>query len=295
MRQRWSSWMGAAVVAMAGMQTAGAQASDPTWSRIEQTGRINVGIREAAPPFSEFVNNNPRGYSVDICSRLVASIERKLKRKVTADYIAVNSKSREEFLRNGKIDMECGTTTHTVKREQEFAFSFPFFVTGVRMAKRQGDGFSDYADLNLKKVAVVTGATAKSLLAQRKEVLALSGVNFSIVEVATNDAGVQAVAGGQADAFVADDVLLAGAIAAAKLDKKLTRTGSFLSIEPYAVMLRKSDTALLNALDAGMAEITGGGDAAQLVRKWFGSVNGYTINGATREAWAWPVKHPAWP
>ena len=255
----WAKWVGAVLVTMLGAQTAAADPTDPTWARIDQSGRINVGIRESAPPFSEFVNNNPRGYSVDICTRLVASIERRLKHKVTAEFVPVNSKSREELLRNGKIDIECGTTTDTVKREQDFAFSYPFFVTGVRMAKRQGDGFSDYADLNLKKVAVVTGATAKSLLAQRKEVLALSGVNFSIVEVATNDAGVQAVAGGQADAFVADDVLLAGAIAAAKLDKKLTRTGSFLSIEPYAVMLRKSDTALLNALDAGMAEITASG------------------------------------
>ena len=130
---------------------------------------------------------------------------------------------------------------------------------------------------------------------QRKDVLATSGVVFTIVEVPTNDAGVQAVVSGTADGFVADDVLLAGAISAAKLDKKLVRTGAFLSIEPYAVMLRKTDLALLNALDAGMVELTTSGETAQLVKKWFGSVNGYTINSATREAWSWPVKHPAWP
>jgi glutamate/aspartate transport system substrate-binding protein len=291
----WSKWVGVVLVTMLGAQTAMAEPSDPTWARIDQSGRINVGIRESAPPFSEFVNNNPRGYSVDICARLVASIERRLKHKVTAEFVPVNSKSREELLRNGKIDMECGTTTDTVKREQEFAFAYPFFVTGVRMAKRQGDSLSDYADLNGKKVAVVAGATAKTLLAQRKDVLATSGIVFTIVEVATNDAGVQAVVSGAADGFVADDVLLAGAISAAKLDKKLVRTGSFLSVEPYAVMLRKADTALLNALDAGMVELTTSGETNQLVKKWFGSVNGYTINSATREAWAWPVKHPAWP
>ncbi len=297
MRLGLSKWAGAVLVTVLGASAtvAAAEASDATWSRIEQTGRINVGIRESAPPFAEFVNNNPRGYSVDICNRLVASIERRLKRKVTPEYIPVNSKSREELLRNGKIDMECGTTTDTVKREQEFAFAFPFFVTGVRLAVMSGSGISDYPDLHQRKVAVVAGATAKTLLAQRREVLALSGVDITIVEVPTNDAGVQAVASGAASGFVADDVLLAGAISAAKLDKKLVRTGSFLSVEPYAVMLRKSDTVLLNALDSGMVELTTSGETNQLVKKWFGSVNGYTINSATREAWSWPVKHPAWP
>lgn len=104
------------------------------------------------------------------------------------------------------------------------------------------------------------------------------------------------VAAGQADAFCTDDVLLAGAIADNKLADRVQRVSTPLSIEPYAVMVRKTDIEFLKVVDDLVADCLVSGKAAKLSTKWFDTpALRYKLNSMTAQAFSYPIKSSAYP
>lgn len=58
---------------------AGAFAASPTLDRIKATGKVTFGYREAAPPFSvKQRDGRIRGYSVELCEKVVPAIAKAL-------------------------------------------------------------------------------------------------------------------------------------------------------------------------------------------------------------------------
>lgn len=285
----------AALVAVSAFSTPAV--AGPAFDRVSSTGRINVGVRESAPPFASMgADGQPRGYSVDICARVIKGMEKELKRTLTVQYHPVNAKNRLELIKSGAIDMECGTTTHTVAREKEVAFSFPFFITGIRIAVQKGAAIRDYGDMRGSKVAVVTSSTAEKILKDVNTAATLNGRGFTLVAVENNNDGVKAVAAGRVDAFATDDVLLSGAISANKLNGKVAAVGRFLSVEPYAIVAPLGDKEFLALIDNQLTGIYRNGEAVQLISKWFGTPEmNYPVNYMTREAMTLPVKQAAYP
>ena len=80
------------------------------------------------------------------------------------------------------------------------------------------------------------------------------------------------VENGRADAYVMDDILLAGLVASAKTPSDFAiSTEQFSMPEPYGIMLRKDDPAFKKVVDAAMVAIYKSGEAARLYAKWFQS------------------------
>ena len=74
---------------------------------------------------------------------------------------------------------------------------------------------------------------------------------------------------GRADAFPMDDVLLYSLRSSAKDPAALAIVGDPLSVEPYAIMLRKDDADFKKIVDREMLRIIAEGEIHRLYDRWF--------------------------
>jgi ABC-type amino acid transport substrate-binding protein len=239
-----------------------------TLEKIRDTQTVKIGYREASLPFSYLdQNKKPVGYAIDLCLKVVDAIRRELKLKqVIIVYFPVTSANRFSALNEGKVDLECGSTTNNAERRKIVAFTIPHFVATVRMLVRSSSGIANWADLQGKRVVTTKGTTTVQLMNDRDKVRALGLVLLDGRDHAESFGKVES---GEADAFPMDDVLLFGLRANAKSPNGFLIVGDSLSAEPYAIMMRKDDAQFKKAVDREMGRLINDGDLAKLYDKWF--------------------------
>src|ERR1700722_3767859 len=135
-----SIWAGGLLLAgwllttAAGAQTAG-EGLSPTLAGIKSRHVVHLGYRESSPPFS-FLDqaNRPIGYSLELCEAIVEEIGVEVDDpNLKIDYVKVTSDARIPAGVQGKIDLECGSTTATAERAKQVAFSPLMFVAGTKL------------------------------------------------------------------------------------------------------------------------------------------------------------------
>jgi glutamate/aspartate transport system substrate-binding protein len=256
----------AMLAAVAAVVTLPAHAAD-TMAKIRETRTIVLGVREAARPFS-FVNAQQQsvGYSVDLCLNAVDEIKRELKlNDIKVQYKLVTGPERIPKLLAGEIDLECGSTTNTMARQEKVDFSYTFFVAAMRVLTPKGVQVEAVKDLNGLPIALSKGTTSEKLFTQ----LAGGELQAQLTTFSNNGEAYKALREGKVRAFPQDDSLLLGMAASDKALDSLNLSSLALSVEPYAVMVRKGDTALLAAVDRSLARLYASGEINALYDKWF--------------------------
>src|SRR5688572_2438152 len=101
-----------------------AQELTGTLKKIRDSGSITIGHRDGSIPFSYYDDRQqPVGYSMDLCMRIVDAVRTELKMaKLDTKYQLVTSANRIPLMANGTIDLECGSTTNNVARQKEVGF-----------------------------------------------------------------------------------------------------------------------------------------------------------------------------
>jgi ABC-type amino acid transport substrate-binding protein len=246
-----------------------AQEARPTLDKIKATGSIALGFRETSVPFSfQDKDNKPAGYSVDLCSRIAGSIQQRLGlTDLKTNWVPETPASRIPDLVRGTIDLECGSTTVTFTRMEQVDFSFLTFVDGGSLLSTTASKISAVSDLGRKRVAVIPSTTTYPALAaaMRKR-----GVTAQVVEVADHAEGLAALEKGAVDAYASDRVLLAGLILKAKQPDKLQLSNEYFSYEPYALMVRRGDTAFRVEVNRALAALYRSDEIGPIFEKWFG-------------------------
>lgn len=266
-----------------------------TLQRIRETGAMTIGVRDASFPFS-FVDQGkrPQGYSVDLCLEIADAIKNELGLpRLEVRYIPVSPANSIPALQDGKIDLECGSTSNTRERQKEVAFAYTTFVAGIKLLVRKSSQISGIDDLRGKTV-VVTRATASEQLI--KDINAARLLKMNIVVAADHDQAFSAVDQGSAAAFPMDDVLLYGLIAKARQPDDFAVVGKYLSVEPYAIMMRKGEAKLETIVDRTLSQLFASGEIRRLYDKWFATRElTVPLNPLLKEAFAMPNTYPAWP
>src|SRR5678809_1654181 len=116
-----------------------ALAQDGTLKKIKDTGSITIGHRDASLPFSYYDDKQqPIGYDMDLCHRIVDAVKKELKMpKLETKYQLVTSANRIPLMANGTIDLECGSTTNNVARQEQVAFTITHFLTANRYVSKK--------------------------------------------------------------------------------------------------------------------------------------------------------------
>lgn len=285
----------AALAALLVAAPASAQEID-TLRKIQDSGTIVIGNRDSSIPFSykPTGSGEPVGFSNDICLKIVDAVKAKLGLPaLRVQYMLLNSTNRIPLMQNGTVDLDCATTTNSVARQQQVAFAPSHFVTNITVAVKKDSGIQSLADLGGKTVATVAGSTSMQLLrglrrSEKMDVQEVSGKD-------TADAFLL-LANGRAQAYVLDDVQLAGLIATAPNpgDYRILKD-VVLRQEPYGIMLRKNDPAFQAVVDQAVTQLMQSGEMEKLYARWFtqpippSNVNlNFPMTDAVREAYRNP-------
>jgi len=275
----WIKWCSvcAGVLAFAGtMQIAQAQVTvqtpvhelTGTLKKINATGTLVIGYRETSIPFSYLDNRaEPIGYAIDLCMKIVDQVKLTLSRPdLKIRMLPVTSSNRIPLLRNGTIDLECGSTTNSKVRQKQVAFGPTYFLVNIRAGVKKSSGIETLAQLDNRAVAATSGTTSVALLRAHQR-----GKEMRVKEIYGKDHAESflLMAEDRAAAFVIDDILLAGQIANAKKPDLYKILPESLRQEPYSMMLRRDDPAFKTLVDKAVGDVMRSGEIYTLYDKWF--------------------------
>lgn len=286
-----------AVAATLALSLVQAQAAD-TLAKIKGSGAVTMGVRESSGALSFTLGDGKyAGFHVEVCQRVLADIQKSQRlAKLEVRYQPVTSQNRISLVRNGTVDIECGSTTNSASRQKDVAFAPTTYVEEVRMAVKADSGISSVAQLAGKKVATTTGTTSVQHLRKHERA---NAVHFDEVYGKDHADSFLLLESGRADAFVMDSQILAGLISKAKNPAEFKIVGEVLSVEPIAIMLRRDDPAFKKAVDDSITAMMKSGELAKIYDKWFmqpippaNTRVGLPLSEATQAAWAAPNDKP---
>lgn len=284
------------LVLVAALATAGLGHAD-TLKKVKDSGSITMGVRESSGVLSYTLGGAKYvGYHVAICEKAIEAIEKTVGRKLQVKYQPVTSQNRIDLVKNGTVDIECGSTTNNAVRQKDVAFANTTFVEEVRIAVKADSPIKTVADLKDKTVATTTGTTSVQTLRRHKRA---EGLAFKDVLGKDHADSFLLVESGRADAFVMDGSLLAGLIARSKNPADFKIVGEVLSVEPIAIMMRKDDPELKKVVNATIAGMVKSGEIYALYDKWFmqptpptGAKVGLAMSESLKEALKNPNDRP---
>jgi glutamate/aspartate transport system substrate-binding protein len=267
--------IGATVLLTAPASFAQFDSTDPatvsgTLARVKTTGVVRIGYREASIPLS-FLDRSgrPVGYSIDICNAIVEEIARMLDRDaLNVDFVKVTSDDRLEAIVEGRIDLECGSTTNDLERRKRVDFSPMIFVSGTKVMVPVAVAWRDFRDLKGRKLAVTRGTTNAQALKTLDQKFSLG---ITLVEGADHEDSYRLLAEGKVDAFATDDVLLYGLIALHRSRSRFKVAGEFLSYDPYGIAFRRNEPELRDAVERAIRNLVIARDIGPTYAKWFAS------------------------
>ncbi|WP_299831150.1 amino acid ABC transporter substrate-binding protein [uncultured Roseobacter sp.] len=238
-----------------------------TLDKIAASGEIVIGHRESSVPFSYLDDNqNPVGYSIDLCLKVVDAVAAELGKELTVKYVPVNPKTRIALMANGTIDLECGSTTNNLTRQQQVEYLPVTFVTGTKILTRKDSGIGSVADLDGKAVALAQGTTNERAVLAAVEA---AGLDVKVLPVRDHAEGMLSLETDRVDAYATDHILLFGLISKSKTPEEFAVVGDFLSFDPYALMVRRDDSAFELIGKKALAEVFRSGEINAIYAKWF--------------------------
>lgn len=268
MNQKLPYLLSAALAAVLAGPGAHAAELTGTLKKIKDTNTITLGHRESSVPFSYYDDQQkPIGYSMDLAMRIVEAVKKELKApNLKVKLNPVTSSTRIPLVVNGTVDLECGSTTNNLERQQQVAFSNTIFLIGTRLLTKKDAGIKDFPDLKGKTVVTTQGTTSERLL---NKINTEQKLGMKIVSAKDHGESFLMVESGRAVAFMMDDVLLYGEIAKSKKPGDFVVVGKPQSFEAYGCMLRKGDAVFKKLVDDTLAGIMRSGEINQIYDKWF--------------------------
>jgi ABC-type amino acid transport substrate-binding protein len=266
-----------------------APGSAATLDRIKETGKITLGYRVDAPPFSyRDQSGAAAGYSTALCQKVADQVKRELGlAMLTVAWTPVALADRFSAVQQGKVDLMCGADTVTFARRKEVAFSIPIFASGIgallradapaalRQILAEGPAPSNpvwrgspaRTLLEKKTFTIVTGTTAANWLPGRLDAFQ---INATVAPVDSYEAGVARVLDRSSDVFFGDRILLFETARRNASSANLVALDRLFTNEPLALALPRNDDDFRLVVDKALSGAFASKDFDGLYAKWFG-------------------------
>jgi ABC-type amino acid transport substrate-binding protein len=255
-------------------------------SRIRETGRLTIGYRADARPFS-FKDDagNAAGYSIALCRKIADQAKADLQfPALMVRWVPVEGTSRFRALQDGQIDLLCGGDTVTLGRRAEVAFSIPIFPGGIAALVRsdtsarlrdvlegRGQAFqpvwraSATRLLQSRDFSVVTGTTAETWLAGRMNDL---DIVAAVAPVNSYGNGVQRLVDRQSDVLFGERAILLDSVK--RRGRGLVVLDRLFTYEPLALALPRGDEDFRLLVDRALSKVYRSGEIGDLYTNAFG-------------------------
>lgn len=231
-----------------------------TLQRVIDFKTLNVGMSADMPPMtSRTKDGGIMGYDADLAKALANAMRVQLNIKVLpfGDLI--------KALENDEIDMIISNMSITPERSAQVAFLGPYMMAGKSILTRssvlaQARESGDFNRKDLKLVALENSTSAMFISEATPDAKAIT--------VPNNDAGIEMVVNGEADAMVADMATCKLAVLRHR-DAGLTTLTEPLTLEPVGIAVSKDDAEFQNLVDNYLDAYGKTGLLNKLRKKWF--------------------------
>jgi len=231
---------------------------------------------------------------MDLAKEIHKAVEKKLGKSVKLTFKPVNPKTRIPLVANRTIDMVCGSSTHTVPRDEVVDFSITVFLTGTRLLVPKGSPVKDFEDLANRRVGAARGSTNEAAVRMANEAGTISPpAKLMVFDEHTK--GFLALRQGKIDAYCTDGSLLAGMKKKAPNPEKWEVVGRLLTFDPYAFIVPENDSNFRDLVNFTLIELINSGKFFKLYEKWMGPKGEVPIPMTDEyktllklQAWPWP-------
>ncbi|WP_424185148.1 glutamate ABC transporter substrate-binding protein [Actinokineospora sp. G85] len=205
-----------------------------TMAKLKEAGKVKVGTKFDQPLFGlKGLDGKPAGFDVEVAKLIAAKLG------LTADqieWVEAQSKFREEYIEQGKVDFVVATYTINDKRKERISFAGPYYTAGQDLMVKADDttitGPEALKGANAK-VCSVTGSTPAEKIKEYAD-----PANIVLFDVYSKCA--DALRNGQVQAVTTDNVILLGLVDTSKGAFKIA--GKPFTEEPYGIGIKKGDT-----------------------------------------------------
>jgi len=258
----------AAAVAAFGTGAVAQNITEGRLAAIAERGSIVLGHRESSVPFAYLdENQNPVGYSIDLCMAVVAAVEETLGVDLDVRFVPVTPQTRIALMANGTIDLECGSTTNNLTRQEQVEYLPVTFITGTQILTRVNSGINGIDDLEGKRIGLAQGTTNERAILAEMEA---RGLDIDILPVRDHAEGMLALETDRIDAYSTDHILLYGLIEKSRTPEDFVVVGEFLSYDPYALMVPRNESDFELVGKRAMADLFRSGEIDTIYDRWFG-------------------------
>ena len=243
--------------------------AEGTLEKIERTGEFVIGYRTDSLPLSyDNADGQPSGYSVDLCRRIAAGVKTQMGNSdIKTKFVRINSEERLSAVVDGKIDIECGSTTITLSRQEQVDFTLQTFATGATVMSLLSSSIQTMSDLSGKKVGVAKDTTT---IAELENHLKESLIDAEIVIVPDRTEGMTLLNMGRIDALASDQIVLIGMIMNSVNPRQYSLMNDIISFEPYGFAVRRNDADFRLAVNRAIVQVYRSGQHADMFYKWIG-------------------------
>lgn len=244
------------LVAACGGAATQAPAAAPTEAPAAAPMKIKVGTNAEYRPF-EFVDENGAvvGFDIDLMNAIAKAAG------FEAEFVNTRWDGIFVALAQGEFDAVQSAATITDERKQTVNFSDPYFLAGQGLAVKQGSPITGLADVEGKRVGVQLGTTGDIWLSENT---GAEVVRFDEITLA-----MQALANGDIEA-VFNDAPVSADIIKANPELGLMMLPEIYTSEEYGIAVNKDRTAVLDAINRGLAAVKASGEYDTIYEKWFG-------------------------
>ena len=265
-----------------------------TLDRIWSTGKLVLGYREDAPPFSfKDESGAPAGFSVALCQKIAEEIKAELGLPgLSVEWSPVKVDDRTPAIQQGRIDLLCGADTDNLARRKDVSFSIPIYPSGIGAVVRADTSMalrdvlegkpnsspiwrgSPARVLEQKTFAIVVGTTAEKWLAERIQKFQIS---VNVVPVESYAAGVASLLDGKTDVFFGDRAIIMETAGQDITGGNLVALDRQFTNEPLALSLARDNDNLRLIVDETLSRLYPTPEFRDLYVKWFGAADASTL------------------
>ena len=228
----------------------------------DKSEQLIIGVDDTFAPMGfRDENNELVGFDIDLANLIAEKID------IEIEFLPIDWAMKETELNSKNIDLIWNGYTITDKRKEQVNFTTPYLENRQIIIVSADSTITSKADLAGKTLSVQKESSALEAVL-KEEALAAALKEGKPVEFDTNIDCFMDLEAGRSDAIVCDEVLARYVMKQRGAEKYRVLEDNF-GEEEYGIGVRKSDTELLNQLNAALEECMKDGSYNELYKKWF--------------------------
>lgn len=230
--------------------------TDTSLADVKKAGKLQIGMSGEYPPFAYRQSDGTlTGFDVEYTTEIAKRLG------VQPEYVTMPFKGLMAALDSKRFDLIANQMAITPQRQEKYDFSTPYVQSGAQLLVKKGNTtVKSLADVKGKRFAANAGSNYEKMLID---------AGAEIVHYDSGNANIYSdIAAGRIEGTMNDPVQLAYLVKTSNLP--LATAGQPGEKIPNALLFRKGNTALVNAVNKAYADMQADGTFLKLSEKWFG-------------------------